>query len=70
MTQLDDLNAALTQAAIDTKNLLTDIAAQVAALKAQITALQGQTAPDLSAAIAAVTALDATVKAADPGVTP
>jgi len=70
MTQLDDLNAALAQATTDTATLLADISAQVTALKAQLAALQGQTAPDLTAAIAAVNALDATVKGADPGAQP
>lgn len=65
-TTVADLNAAIAQAATDTATLLADIQAQVTALQAQITALQGTTAPDLSGPLAAVNALDATIKAATP----
>lgn len=63
MAQIDDLTAALATATADTQKFIGDVAAQVAALQAQL----GQTgAPvDLTAAIASVQALDALVTAAD-----
>ncbi len=70
MSQIDDLNTAVAKLQTDQSAALTDIAAQIAALKAQLLALQGTTAPDLSAAIAAIDALDVSVKAADPGAQP
>jgi DNA anti-recombination protein RmuC len=67
---LDALNAAIAQATTDTATLLADIQTQITALQAQITALQGsQTTVDLSGPLAAIQALDATVKAATPAPT-
>jgi hypothetical protein len=63
---VSDLTAAIAQSQTDLGTLLGDLSAQVAALQAQITALQGTTAPDLSGALTAIQALDASIKAATP----
>lgn len=63
---VDQLTSAITQSQTDLATLLADLTAQVAALNATITALQGQTAPDLSGALTAIQALDASIKAATP----
>lgn len=68
MAQIDDLAAALATATTDTQTLIADVAAEVAALKAAL-GTAGQPV-DLTAAIASANALDAMVKAADPGPQP
>jgi len=72
MTQIADLTAALATLQNDTSTALTDISAQVANLKAQIAALSGTTPTDtdLQPLIDQVNAIDASIKAADPGTTP
>lgn len=67
MAAIDDLNDAVAKATADTQKLVADVAAQVAALQAAITAAGG---PDLTAVTAAVNALDAIVVGADPGAQP
>jgi len=70
MTQLDDLNSALSAATAATQKLITDVATEVANLNAQIAALQAQVAAgqpvDLTGAIASANALTTLVKGADP----
>lgn len=63
MAQIDDLTAALAKATTDTQTLISDVAAQVAALQAALGA--AGTPVDLTAAIAAANNLDALVTAAD-----
>jgi hypothetical protein len=66
MTQLDDLNAALATATIDTQKLITDLGAKITTLTTELAAAQAANpAVDLTAAIASANALDAIVKAAD-----
>ena len=64
---LDDLNAAVAKATADTQKLVSDVAAQVAALQAALAAAGG---PDLTAVTASVNALDAIVTAADAATQP
>lgn len=63
MAQIDDLTEALAKATTDTQTLISDVAAQVAALQAALGA--AGTPVDLTAAIAAANNLDALVTAAD-----
>jgi hypothetical protein len=66
VTQLDDLTAALATATADTQKLITDVAAKVTALQAQLAAATAANpGVDLTAAIASANAIDALVKAAD-----
>lgn len=68
MTQLTDLTDALSKATDDTQKLISDVAAQVAALQAALGA--AGTPVDLTAAIAAANNLDALVTAADASTQP
>lgn len=69
MTQLDDLTAAVAKAQADFNTFSTNVSTKVAALQAQIAALQAANpGVDLTAVIASVNALDAAVVAATPAV--
>lgn len=74
MAQIDDLIAAVTKDANDTQALISGVAAEVSALNASIVALQAQVAagaaPDLTAVIASVNAIDTLVTNATPPVAP
>lgn len=68
MAAIDDLNAAMTTLIADTTTALADISAKLTALAAN------QADPNLTAelqtVVGQVNALDAAIKAADPGVPP
>jgi hypothetical protein len=68
MAQIDDLTTALATATADTQKLITDVAAQVAALQAALG--QAGQPVDLTAAIAAANNIDALVTAADAATQP
>ena len=67
MAQIDDLNAAVAKVQSDVTNLTTAVAAEKAAVDtiiADLKALQGTAAPDLSGAIAALGQVSTNLEAA------